>query len=87
MYARLQRHHYQALCSAHVQQKIAEVIGASKSGVNDFLKAFEQCESLTYPLPPGITNYGIAELVYGKTPDGKDRRDLRYELPDFLSSF
>ena len=24
-------------------RKIAEVIGASKSGVNDFLKAFEQC--------------------------------------------
>ena len=64
-------------------RKIAEVIGASKSGVNDFLKAFERCESLSYPLPSGITNYGIAELVYGKTPDGKEGRDLRYELPDF----
>lgn len=64
-------------------RKIAEVIGASKSGVNDFLKAFERCKSLSYPLPSGITNYGIAELVYGKTPDGKEGRDLRYELPDF----
>ena len=52
-------------------RKIAEVIGASKSGVNDFLKAFERCESLSYPLPSGITNYGIAELVYGKRQTGK----------------
>ena len=27
-------------------RQIAAAIGASKSGVNDFLKAFEQCESL-----------------------------------------
>ena len=61
-------------------RKIAEVIGASKSGVNDFLKAFERCESLSYPLPSGITNYGIAELVYGKTPDGKEGRDIVGQL-------
>ena len=30
-------------------RQIAAAIGASKSGVNDFLKAFEQCESLSYP--------------------------------------
>ena len=41
-------------------RQIAAAIGASKSGVNDFLKAFEQCESLSYPLPAGITVY------YGK---------------------
>ena len=29
-------------------RQIAAAIGASKSGVNDFLKAFEQCESLSY---------------------------------------
>lgn len=40
-------------------RKIASHIGASKSGVNEFLKAFEECEKLQYPLPPGITNYGI----------------------------
>lgn len=51
-------------------RQIAAAIGASKSGVNDFLKAFEQCESLSYPLPAGITNYGIAELVYGRNPEG-----------------
>lgn len=45
--------------------EIARQLGASKSGVNNFLRAFDKCESLSYPLPPGITNYGIAELVYG----------------------
>ena len=35
-------------------RQIAAAIGASKSGVNDFLKAFEQCESLSYPLPAGL---------------------------------
>ena len=64
-------------------RQIAAAIGASKSGVNDFLKAFEQCESLSYPLPAGITNYGIAELVYGRNPEGADGRDLSFELPDF----
>ena len=64
-------------------RQIAAAIGASKSGVNDFLKAFEQCESLSYPLPAGITNYGIAELVYGRNPEGVDGRDLSFELPDF----
>ena len=64
-------------------RQIAAAIGASKSGVNDFLKAFEQCESLSYPLPAGITNYGIAELVNGRNPEGADGRDLSFELPDF----
>ena len=36
----------------------------NKSGINDFLRAFEACEKIGYPLPEGITNYGIAELVY-----------------------
>lgn len=64
-------------------RQIAAAIGASKSGINEFLKAFDQCEALSYPLPKGITNYGIAELVYGKVSDGGEKRDLRYELPDF----
>lgn len=46
-------------------RQIAEDLGVSKSGVNDFLKAFEACDTLSYPLPKGITNYGIAEQVYG----------------------
>lgn len=56
--------------------------GGSKSGVKNFLAAFEECKNLRYPLPEGITNYGIAEAVYGSetTVSG---RDLSYELPDY----
>ena len=67
-------------------RQIAASIGASKSGVSDFLKAFEQCESLAYPLPSRITNYGIAELVYGRNPEGVDGRDLSFELSDLCRS-
>jgi transposase len=62
--------------------EIARQIGASKSGVNDFLKAFKACETLQYPLPTGITNYGIAELVYGSVP-GNGGRNESIELPDY----
>jgi len=62
--------------------KIAEYLKVSKSGVNDFLRAFKECEKIGYPLPEGITNYGIAEIVYGRAT-GSGSRDLSYELPDF----
>lgn len=62
--------------------EIARQLGVSKSGVNDFLRAFEKCETLKFPLSEGITNYGISELVYGHTP-GVNGRDTSYELPDF----
>ena len=62
--------------------EIARQLGASKSGVNDFLRAFDKCESLSYPLPPGITNYGIAELVYGSIP-GSGGRNENIEYPDY----
>lgn len=55
--------------------EIARQLGASKSGVNDFLRAFDKCESLSYPLPPGITNYAIAELVYGSVPGSGGRNE------------
>lgn len=62
--------------------EIARQSGYSKSGVNDFLNAFKECSSITFPLPEGITNYAIAELVYGKVPsDGG--RDESFELPDY----
>lgn len=62
--------------------KIAESLKVSKSGVNDFPQAFEEGPTLSYPLPEGITNYGIATLVYGKrTAIGS--RDLSYEMPDY----
>ena len=62
--------------------EISRQLGASKSGVNDFLRAFENCESIAYPLPPGITNYGIAELVYGSVP-GSGGRNENIEYPDY----
>ena len=40
--------------------EIARQTGFSKSGVNDFLRAFKKFEDLNYPLPAVITNYGIA---------------------------
>ena len=48
--------------------QIAETLGVSKSGVNDFIRAFKACKTLDYPLPSGITNYGIAAEVYRKNP-------------------
>ena len=38
-------------------KELAEEFSASKSGINDFIRAFERCEKLSYPLPEGITNY------------------------------
>ena len=62
-------------------REIARQTGAGKSGVHDFLKAFEKCEDLDYPLPPGITNEGIAKKVYGKAAGSG--RDESYEYPDY----
>ena len=62
--------------------QIAESLGISKSGVNDFLRAFKECKTLGYPLPQGITNYGIAAEVYGKNP-AIVGRDLSYEMSDY----
>ena len=63
-------------------REIALALGVSKSGVNDFLNAFERCEKIQYPLPEGITNYGIAELVYG-IRKYVPSRDLSFEMPDY----
>ena len=62
--------------------EIAREIGASKSGVNDFLKAFKACEKIQFPLPQGITNYGIAEIVYGTTAVNGSRNE-NIELPNY----
>lgn len=63
-------------------KQLAEEFHASKSGVNDFIRAFEKCEKLSYPLPEGITNYAIAELVYGHAP-GSNSRSADYEQPNY----
>jgi len=65
-------------------REIARQLEVSKTGVNDFLRAFDRCEKLQFPLPEGITNYGIAILVYGKAPDGGGR-DLSYEYPKYAT--
>lgn len=62
--------------------EIARQTGFSKSGVNDFLRTFKKCEDLQYPLPKGITNYGIAMKVYGSVP-GSGGRNENIELPDY----
>ena len=62
--------------------EIARQTGFSKSGVNDFLRAFKKCEDLNFPLPAGITNYGIALKVYGSVP-GAGGRNENTELPDY----
>ena len=41
-------------------KELAEEFSASKSGINDVIRAFEKCEKLSYPLPEGITNYAIS---------------------------
>ena len=62
--------------------QIAKDLGCSKSGVNDFLKRFEECKTISFPLPDGITNYGIAELVYGKV-SGQGIRNEAFVLPNY----
>lgn len=64
-------------------REIARETGVSKSGVNGFLTAFARCKTLSFPLPKGITNQGIAEAVYGKNSE-EGFRDKSYELPDFV---
>ena len=65
---------------------LAEHGFGSKSGINDFLSAFEACERLSFPLPEGITNYGIAELVYGADEAGRAAgRDTSFEYPDYAA--
>lgn len=34
-------------------RELAKQLSVSKSGVNDFLAAFEKCESLSFSLPEG----------------------------------
>ena len=66
--------------------EIARQTGTSKSGVNDFLRTFKASERISFPLPEGITNYGIHELVYGHSPGANNRSD-EYEKPDYAEVF
>lgn len=66
--------------------EIARQTHTSKSGVNDFLRAFKASADISFPLPEGITNYGIHEHVYGHTPGSNNRSD-EFEKPDFSEIF
>lgn len=52
-------------------REIARTLLVSKTG-NSFLNAFKECKTLSYPLPEGITNYGIASAVTAFTPRQAD---------------
>lgn len=64
-------------------REIANDLGVSKSGVNDFLRAFESCDTLSYPLPQGITNYGIAQQVYGAPTGPQGGENSSFATPDY----
>lgn len=62
--------------------EIARDLNCSKSGVNDFLKAFRECDKISFPLPENITDEGIYELVYGRK-NGIGSHDPSYVFPDY----
>ena len=64
-------------------REISRQIGISKSGVLKFLHAFENSKDIDFPLPPDITNMGIALKVYGKI-SGAGIRNQSFEYPDYL---
>lgn len=47
-------------------REIAKTIGCGKTTINEFLKRFQACEALRYPLPEDVTNEFIGELLYRK---------------------
>jgi len=63
-------------------REIAKQLSVSKSGVNDFLTIFKKCGTLSFTLPEGITNYAIANHVYGPVQRPRPRDD-GFEHPDF----
>ena len=63
-------------------RQIAKELGVSKSGVNDVIGAFKRCATLEFPLPEGITNYGIGAQIYGNSPVSAGR-DTSFVYPDY----
>lgn len=60
--------------------EIADGPGVSKSGVNDFLKALEVCETLS------MTNYGIYVHVYGRELDENSSNADGFAQPDYKTA-
>ena len=73
------KHYALGMSGREISETLPE---GTKAGVNKFLAAFRECKSLSYPLPEGITNYGIAAAVYGANTSVSGR-DLSYEMPDY----
>ena len=48
--------------------KIAEYLKVSKSGVNDFLRAFGKCEKISFPLPEGFQRVPGCPLLQAFLP-------------------
>ena len=44
--------------------------------ISNIALVFDVCKTLSYPLPEGITNYGIAAAVYGQKPLGEFVREI-----------
>ena len=64
----------------------AEEFSASKSGINDFIRAFERCEKPSYPLPKGSRIMQSMSWYTAMEP-GTNRRNDSYEQPDFPTIF
>ena len=77
-YKKILRLHYGNHLSS---REIGRVVGVGKSTVNDFLKLFNACPVLTYPLADSITNEMIEAKLYHKTgPSVSIYRDFDKEL-------
>lgn len=63
-YKKILRLHYGNHLSS---REIGRVVGVGKSTVNDFLKLFNACPVLTYPLADSITNEMIEALPQDRT--------------------
>lgn len=59
---------------------IATLCGCSKTTVNEFLRRFNKCQELSYPLSKEVTNELIEQKLYHKTgPDAELYRDFDKE--------
>lgn len=64
-------------------REIAKSCGYSKSAVNEFLKRFRECGSLSLPIDPEVTNEAIEELLYRKRGVQSNDTESLYRQPDY----
>ena len=58
-------------------REIAETTGDGKTTINEFLKRFQQCGVLKYPLPEDVTSEHGSVRMIERSPAG--RSELRAE--------